>query len=651
MKKSLILIVLVFSFVFAQAQNPTYQQKLYYTCKIWGFTKYYHSRVSNCQVNWDSVLLARLPLIKNAVTFNDFNNELIAMLSAAGPMDIAANPLPDTIAPELKRNRNWNWINDPMLRTDVQVVLDTIKNNFRPHPICWVHDNDYNNPNYYGWLVFPYDSLMSNSNFYTNYPDEWNRLLTIFKHWNIINYFNPYNYVLDKPWDTTLYNNIADIAAAPDYPTFVTSFKRMTGAMNDAHTEGLTWTNYYLFPGFYTVPLVLRYIENKYVVVKSGIPGVSVGDEIVSVDGLSAQQWEDSLSTYVSAGNPSVFRRFMCQYIIAGNYNSLAAIVYKDASNIDHTINPIRNHSPYEPFYDYYPNDTLANTTWTTLDCGVVYANIGNLYNSDADVMYNIHHDAPAMIIDIRNYPVDASVWDLLYQMLDGPKFFAKFTIPDVTYPGTFYWDNDTIGYANNPVPYNGKIIVLFNQETQSAAEFDCMGLQAMPNVELIGSQTAGADGNVTFFKLSQDLHAGFTTLGVYYPNGDSTQRIGIVPDTIVTPTQAGIRQGRDEVLEVAMDKACQAASVQGPQGLQAGINIYPNPASETVNIDAVNTGTGNVQVLISDITGKILLGKEFDVTGKEMHGSLDVRSLASGVYILEIKTAAGRLIRKFVKE
>ncbi len=645
------LIALVLSFLATQAQNPTYQQKLYYTCKVWGFTKYYHSRVSNCQVNWDSVLLYHLPLIKNAVTYNDFNNELMNMLSAAGPMDIAANPLPDTLPAELKRNRDWAWINDPMLRNDVQIVLDTIKNNFLPHPSCWVQENDYANPNYYGFLVFPHDSLMVDDNFYNNYPDEWHRLLVAFKQWNIIRYFNPYNYVLDDSWDSTLYYGMPGIAAAANYQDFVTSFKRMTGAMNDAHTEGLTWTNYYLFPGFYTVPLVLRYIENKYIVVKSGLPSVSVGDEIVSVDGLSAQQWEDSLRPFVSAGNLSVFRRFLCQYIIAGTYNSLAAIVYKDAANVDHTINPVRNHSPYEPFYDYYPNDTLANTTWTTLDCGVGYANIGNLYNSDADIMYNTLHDAPAMIIDIRNYPVDASVWELLYQMLDAPKFFAKFTIPDVTYPGTFYWENDTVGYANNPVPYNGKIIVLFNQETQSAAEFDCMGLRVMPNVEFIGSQTAGADGNVTWLRLSQDIHFGFTSLGVYYPNGDSTQRIGIVPDTVVKPTQAGIRQGRDEVLEVALQVACQAATAPHVDPARTIVNAWPNPADEEINIEAKNIAPGAVSLSLSDVTGKVLLNKDLDLSGNDLHTSLNVRSLSPGMYILNIRTTKGQYVKKFVKE
>ena len=41
--------------------------------------------------------------------------------------------------------------------------------------------------------------------------------------------------------------------------------------------------------------------------------------------------------------------------------------------------------------------------------------------------------------------------------------------------------------------------------------------------------------------------------IGVFYPDKRPTQRIGIVPDKEVKPTIAGIRAGRDEVLEAAM--------------------------------------------------------------------------------------------------
>ncbi len=44
--------------------------------------------------------------------------------------------------------------------------------------------------------------------------------------------------------------------------------------------------------------------------------------------------------------------------------------------------------------------------------------------------------------------------------------------------------------------------------------------------------------------------------IGVLYPDGKPTQRIGILPDLEVRPTIAGIRAGRDEVLEAGISRA-----------------------------------------------------------------------------------------------
>jgi C-terminal processing protease CtpA/Prc len=41
--------------------------------------------------------------------------------------------------------------------------------------------------------------------------------------------------------------------------------------------------------------------------------------------------------------------------------------------------------------------------------------------------------------------------------------------------------------------------------------------------------------------------------IGVYYPDGTETQRVGIVPDIEVKPTIQGVKDKRDELLEMAI--------------------------------------------------------------------------------------------------
>jgi C-terminal processing protease CtpA/Prc len=79
------------------------------------------------------------------------------------------------------------------------------------------------------------------------------------------------------------------------------------------------------------------------------------------------------------------------------------------------------------------------------------------------------------------------------------------------------------------------------------------MALRTAPGAKVVGSATAGADGNVSNFALPGGLHTMISGIGVYYPDGKPTQRIGILSDIEAKPTLDGIRAGRDEVLEAAI--------------------------------------------------------------------------------------------------
>jgi C-terminal processing protease CtpA/Prc len=100
---------------------------------------------------------------------------------------------------------------------------------------------------------------------------------------------------------------------------------------------------------------------------------------------------------------------------------------------------------------------------------------------------------------------------------------------------------------------YSGRVVILVDAVTQSQAEYTTMALRTAPDAIVVGSTTAGADGNVSSIPLPGGLSGLFTGIGVFYPDSTPTQRVGIIPDVRVEPTIAGIRAGRDEVLEEAL--------------------------------------------------------------------------------------------------
>ncbi len=168
------------------------------------------------------------------------------------------------------------------------------------------------------------------------------------------------------------------------------------------------------------------------------------------------------------------------------------------------------------------------------------------------------------------------------------------------------------------------------------------MILRAMPNSIVVGSPTAGADGNITKIFFSNDLSAGFTSLGVFYPDGKQTQRIGIIPDSVVYQTIQGIRQGRDEVFEKAMEIAGCIVSVSDNELPKSEFSVYPNPAADFIEI-SVEPQSPLPYIRIFNVFGEELLNIS-NLNNSQFR--ISVSGLPSGIYFVR----EGYRVGKFVK-
>ncbi|MFY8021908.1 MAG: alpha-amylase family glycosyl hydrolase [Bacteroidia bacterium] len=71
---------------------------------------------------------------------------------------------------------------------------------------------------------------------------------------------------------------------------------------------------------------------------------------------------------------------------------------------------------------------------------------------------------------------------------------------------------------------------------------------------------------------------------------------------------------------------------------------IYPNPAGEMVFIRSLNTGTSIKHIQLYDMTGSKV---ELESYGDETARSLNLQGLAQGIYMIEIESEDGKIIRK----
>jgi len=583
-----------------QAQSVSYQDRLYYTCKVWGLLKYHHSEVSQCRVDWDEVLRNTLPDIKAAESRDDFNDVLLAMYHLAGPMELPTSEMPQ-VPEEFILNRDVDWLQDTALRDDLRDSLQVVLDHFRPHAICHVKENRMGS-----WLSFPTDNPHLNVTVSEDFPDEPDRLLCMFTYWNILAWFNPNAGILDVPWDSTLHRTILEVAEADDAEAFYDSYRHMASGLDDAHVNGrISWSGHAY--EVYGLKIILGWTSEGYTVLKSDVPEISVGDVLRSVDGTSVAQLEEQLRPLMSSGNESVFRRDFCTRMLMGGYYMPIEAVLENPDRGEYTYTGTRNYAMTSSWHaDYYPCDSLADVHWTVLDGGIGYVHMGNLVTDDVPAMYRDLRDLPAIIFDVRNYP-RGTADEIADAMLPYELDFVRFLLPNVTYPGTYIELALSAGNDGNPNAYNGKVIILCNENTQSHAEYSCMYLRAMPGSVIVGSQTAGADGNISYWNLTQDISAGYTSLGVYWPDGGNTQRIGIVPDSVVIPSQRDIIAGRDAVLEKALAIAGVTVAAEAPP-LARDMTLeqnFPNPFNPATSIRFSIPHAGHVRLVVTDLLGR----------------------------------------------
>jgi hypothetical protein len=83
---------------------------------------------------------------------------------------------------------------------------------------------------------------------------------------------------------------------------------------------------------------------------------------------------------------------------------------------------------------------------------------------------------------------------------------------------------------------------------------------------------------------------------------------------------------------------------------LKNSLKIYPNPATENLQLVLDNTYFGTTTVSITDVLGRILWETKLDKNSSILTQEINVSSWASGTYCLRLQSKNGFASKKFVK-
>jgi C-terminal processing protease CtpA/Prc len=392
-----------------------------------------------------------------------------------------------------------------------------------------------------------YDSLA--------YPAAPLRLLGLMRYWSTIEYFCANKDRIQKNWDSVLYEYVPRFLSAKDSLDYLFAVAHLTTEIHDGHGA--------LGGRFQSLisnapPVQLKFAEGKTVISKivddSLKKNIAVGDEIIAIDNIPVNQWRDSIAQYIGASNDAALQRSVTLRLLGGKENSVVHLTLMH-NNKQVVVDLKRNRNRLQVVLA-----PAEGPVWKKINDKTGYVDFGRLQVSQIDSMFNDLKNMDAIILDDRSYP-QGTVWTLINYLTAKPVNAAKgiTMIADSPDPLTVTSQEELwqLPVTPNAIQYKGKLIILVNETTQSQAEYSCMVLQAAYNdVTIVGSQTAGADGDVTGIALPGGISVAFSGHGIHYPDGRLTQGIGIVPDIKISPTVKGIKEGRDEVLERAIEFA-----------------------------------------------------------------------------------------------
>ncbi len=515
--------------------------------KVWGFLKYHHPAVVAGERHWDYDLFRILPKVVAASDRPAAQRVLVDWIRSLGdiPACSACLALP---AVNLQKVPSLDWIRqESLVGRDLAALLYRIyRGRTRTEQFYVSLAPNVGNPVFdheLGYLAL-------------HFPEAGYQILSLYRLWNIVEYWYPNRDILGEKWDDVLSEFIPRMALAKTREAYEMETLQLIGRITDTHA------NLWSLPaarrppaGPCQLPVVTRFVEDTAVVtgfsesVLGPATGLKRGDIIESLDGASVKDLVERWIPYYPASNRPTQLRDIGRALTRGSCGTVHVGIRRESEGtmLETSRVPVAGLDAMAGL-----THDLPGATFRLFSNDVAYLKLSSVQAQQARSYVQQALGTKGLIVDIRNYPAEFVVFALGSLLVDRPTPFVRFSSADLENPGAFGWGAPIQLLPQQP-HYPGKIVILTDEVSQSQAEYTAMALRSARNAIVVGSTTAGADGDVSQIPLPGGLTTMISGLGVFYPDLKPTQRVGIIPDIEVRPTAAGLGAGRDEVLERAL--------------------------------------------------------------------------------------------------
>jgi hypothetical protein len=367
--------------------------------------------------------------------------------------------------------------------------------------------------------------------------------------WNAIQHFYTYFDAENIHWGQALRDALSSAAAAPNEPAFYNTLRRLIARLDDGHAfvsrandESPT----------YALPLLWDWIQNRLIVVsvkraQAGI--IRRGDEVLRIDGRSVKRILEAPEN-VTGGTPAYRRHVVLRTLVAGPRDSKVTLVIRTRSSQERMVILRRSAKFNQDTWLLEPRPVYAVMQ---LQPGIMYLDLTRVSTKEFKQALPKLVAARGIVLDQRGYPTSAVLFGILGHLSTEPLHTAPLLIPIVTYP-----DHQQIAYQDAGFPIapltptiKAKLVFLINSnDAVSQAETVLSIVEGYHLGALVGSHTAGTDGDFVGLKLPGGYTVTWTGMRATKLDGSQLMHVGVLTTVRVERTIRGVIAGRDEVLE-----------------------------------------------------------------------------------------------------
>ncbi len=371
------------------------------------------------------------------------------------------------------------------------------------------------------------------------------RLAIVALAWNVLRHFYPYWDVVRSDWSAALEEALTAAATDRDDETFTATLQRMTAKLEDGHARATTPTM-----NIVRVPLSWTWAEGRLVIDAASdafTPGVNVGDEVTAIDGVPIAEAARASAARISGASEGWIRyRMLGDLAAPANGDSLALTLLGADGEARVVRPPVGGPDRAVPARP----DTISQVR-----PGIWYVDLTRCREEQFQAYVDSLATARGLVYDMRGYPGQMRL-SFLTHLADSTMTSARWHVPIVRYPDG---RDLTFRFSNWSVPteqprFTRRVAFLTNGSAISYAE-TCLGIVEHYRLgAIVGEPTAGTNGNVNVIALPGGYSISFTGMKVLKHDGSVHHGVGIRPTVPASVTVAGIRAGRDEVLEKGIE-------------------------------------------------------------------------------------------------